>query len=77
MDKAITPTQTIPLSTIARRRMRTSREEMATLDEFYRKNPNPNQEEKKEIAKIVHMGPKNVHFWYDRTLIHELGLTYQ
>jgi hypothetical protein len=57
--------------------MRTSREEMAILDEFYRKNPNPNQEEKKEIAKLVHMGPKNVHFWYDRTLIHELGLTYQ
>lgn len=64
MDKVVTPTQMISLSTVARRRMRTSKEEMAVLDEYYRKNPNPNQEEKKEIANLLKMGTKNVHFWY-------------
>ncbi|KAG1056207.1 hypothetical protein G6F46_005905 [Rhizopus delemar] len=64
MDKVVTPTQMISLSTVARRRMRTSKEEMAVLDEYYRKNPNPNQEEKKEIANLLKMGTKNVHFWF-------------
>ncbi|KAI9250630.1 hypothetical protein BY458DRAFT_26046 [Sporodiniella umbellata] len=64
MDKVVTADQTILLSTIAKRRMRTSREEMAVLDEQYRKNPNPNLEEKKEIAHKLKMGVKNVHFWF-------------
>jgi hypothetical protein len=69
MDKVVTPTQTISLSTVARRRMRTSREEIAVLDEYYRKNPNPNQEEKKEIANLLKMGTKNVHFWYAKGFV--------
>lgn len=63
MDKVVTATKTISLSTVARRRMRTSREEMLILEEQYRKNPNPNQKEKDKIAERLQMGSKNVHFW--------------
>ncbi|KAG1445132.1 hypothetical protein G6F56_010018 [Rhizopus delemar] len=64
MDKVVTATKTISLSTVARRRMRTSREEMLILEEQYRKNPNPNQKEKDKIAERLQMGSKNVHFWF-------------
>lgn len=52
------------LSTTARRRMRTSREETAILEGFFKKTPNPDNEQKQEIAAAVSMGVKNVHFWY-------------
>lgn len=51
------------LSTKAKRRMRTSKEETAVLEDYYSKNPNPNQEQKQEIANVVQMGVRNVHFW--------------
>ena len=57
------PVESISLSTTARRRMRTSKEEIIILESFYDKNPNPNQEQKEDIAKVVKMGSKNVHFW--------------
>ncbi|KAI9478669.1 MAG: hypothetical protein EXX96DRAFT_650946 [Benjaminiella poitrasii] len=52
------------LSTKARRRMRTSKEETAILENYYRQNPNPNNEQKQKIAKEVEMGARNVHFWF-------------
>ncbi|KAI8997770.1 hypothetical protein BDB01DRAFT_772381 [Pilobolus umbonatus] len=64
MDTQTVPSKVLSLSTTAKRRMRTSREEIIILEGHYRKNPNPNQEEKKEIAKEVQMGARNVHFWF-------------
>lgn len=61
--KALVTIDAMSLSTKARRRMRTSREETIILEDFYSKNPNPNNEQKQEIASTVKMGPKNVHFW--------------
>lgn len=58
------PFEAMSLSTKARRRMRTSKEETAILESFYSKNPNPNSEQKQEIAEAVKMGAKNVHFWF-------------
>ncbi|KAI7897732.1 uncharacterized protein BX663DRAFT_527363 [Cokeromyces recurvatus] len=52
------------LSTKARRRMRTSKEETAILESYYRQNPNPTNEHKQRIAKEVEMGARNVHFWF-------------
>ncbi|KAG2232155.1 hypothetical protein BDF21DRAFT_459107 [Thamnidium elegans] len=52
------------LSTTARRRMRTSREEIVILEGFYNKTPNPTNDQKQEIAAAVNMGVKNVHFWF-------------
>lgn len=63
-SKTIIPIDPMSLSTKARRRMRTSREETAILEDFYNKNPNPNNDQKAEIAYAVKMGPRNVHFWY-------------
>lgn len=58
------PIENMSLSTKARRRMRTSLEETAILESYYVKNPNPNHEQKEEIANVVKMGSKSVHFWY-------------
>ncbi|RCH98893.1 hypothetical protein CU098_011235 [Rhizopus stolonifer] len=58
------PTTNLTLSTKAKRRMRTSREETAILESYYKQNPNPNQEQKQEIAEAVKMGVRNVHFWF-------------
>lgn len=64
MDKKkVIPIDPKSLSTTAKRRMRTSREETAILEGFYSKTPNPNNEQKEEIAKVVNMGARNVHFW--------------
>ncbi|KAI8380734.1 Homeodomain-like protein [Blakeslea trispora] len=54
----------LKLSTKAKRRMRTSREETAILESYYKQNPNPNHERKQEIAEAVNMGARNVHFWF-------------
>ncbi|KAI8391566.1 Homeodomain-like protein [Radiomyces spectabilis] len=54
----------ISLSTKAKRRRRTSQEETCILEDYFSRNPNPNQREKEEIAKKVNMEPKNVHFWF-------------
>ncbi|KAI7895806.1 Homeodomain-like protein, partial [Mucor mucedo] len=62
--KQVVPIDPMSLSTKARRRMRTSREETAILEDFYNKNPNPSNGEKAEIANTVKMGPRNVHFWF-------------
>ncbi|KAI8884026.1 hypothetical protein K501DRAFT_248576 [Backusella circina FSU 941] len=56
--------QTITLSTKAKRRMRTTREETEILERFFADNTNPSNEQKIKIASIVQMGPKNVHFWF-------------
>ena len=58
------PSNDLKLSTKAKRRMRTSREEAAILESYYKQNPNPNSELKQEIAEVVNMGARNVHFWY-------------
>lgn len=55
--------QTLSLSTAAKRRMRTTKEETTILENYYRGNPNPTKEQKQEIAKVVQMGERNVHFW--------------
>jgi hypothetical protein len=60
--------QTITLSTMAKRRMRTTREETEVLERYYAENTNPTNEQKSKIAEIVQMGPKNVHFWYDNLM---------
>ncbi|KAI8991156.1 Homeodomain-like protein, partial [Mycotypha africana] len=52
------------LSTTAKRRMRTSREEMAILESYYKNNPNPSQQEKQHISQVVQMAEKSVHFWF-------------
>lgn len=62
-SKAVISIDPLSLSTKARRRMRTSREETAILEDFYSKNSNPNNDQKQEIANTVKMGPRNVHFW--------------
>lgn len=54
----------LSLSTVAKRRMRTSKEEMIILEHYFSQNRNPNNEQKKEIAKAVQMTEKSVHFWY-------------
>ncbi|KAK4515634.1 uncharacterized protein ATC70_010585 [Mucor velutinosus] len=54
----------LSLSTVAKRRMRTSKEEMAILEHYFSQNRNPNTEKKKEIAKAVQMTEKSVHFWF-------------
>ncbi|KAG2205817.1 hypothetical protein INT47_004000 [Mucor saturninus] len=59
----VTPVDIDSLSTKARRRRRTTREEAAILEDFYSKNPNPNYKQKEIIAGVVNMGPRNVHFW--------------
>ncbi|OBZ86008.1 hypothetical protein A0J61_05946 [Choanephora cucurbitarum] len=58
------PSNDLKLSTKAKRRMRTSREEAAILESYYKQNPNPNSELKQEIAEVVNMGARNVHFWF-------------
>lgn len=62
-SKAVISIDPLSLSTKARRRMRTSREETAILEDFYSNNSNPNNDQKQEIANTVKMGPRNVHFW--------------
>ncbi|KAL0139415.1 Homeodomain-like DNA binding domain-containing transcription factor [Mucor lusitanicus] len=52
----------LSLSTVAKRRMRTSKEEMIILEHYFSQNRNPNNEQKKEIAKAVQMTEKSVHF---------------
>ncbi|CEP09658.1 hypothetical protein [Parasitella parasitica] len=54
----------LSLSTVAKRRMRTSKEEMAILEQYFVQNRNPNTEQKKEVAKIVQMSERSVHFWF-------------
>ncbi|CAO0794960.1 unnamed protein product [Mucor circinelloides] len=54
----------LSLSTVAKRRMRTSKEEMAILEHYFCQNRNPNTEQKKEIAKSVQMTERSVHFWF-------------
>lgn len=53
----------LSLSTPAKRRMRTTKEETSILENYYKSNPNPTKEQKQEIAKVVQMGERNVHFW--------------
>ncbi|KAL9549616.1 hypothetical protein MBANPS3_005115 [Mucor bainieri] len=54
----------LSLSTVAKRRMRTSKEEMVILEHYFSQNKNPNTEQKKEIAKAVQMTDRSVHFWF-------------
>ncbi|GAN10509.1 hypothetical protein MAM1_0363d10050 [Mucor ambiguus] len=54
----------LSLSTVAKRRMRTSKEEMVVLEHYFSQNRNPNTEQKKEIAKAVQMTDRSVHFWF-------------
>lgn len=54
----------LSLSTVAKRRMRTSKEEMAILEHYFCQNRNPNTEQKKEIATSVQMTERSVHFWH-------------
>jgi hypothetical protein len=55
--------ENLSLSTKAKRRCRTSAKETKILEDFYKRNPSPNKEQKEEIANVVHMGERNVHFW--------------
>jgi hypothetical protein len=63
VEATVATVDTMSLSTKAKRRMRTTREETAVLEDFFNKNPNPNQVQKEEIATTVQMGVRNVHFW--------------
>lgn len=54
----------LSLSTVAKRRMRTSKEEMAILEQYFAQNRNPNNNQKREIAAAVQMSERSVHFWY-------------
>lgn len=54
----------LSLSTVAKRRMRTSKEEMAILEQYFVQNRNPNNDQKKEIATVVQMSERSIHFWY-------------
>ncbi|KAI8642447.1 Homeodomain-like protein [Parasitella parasitica] len=51
-------------STVAKRRMRTSKEEMVILEQYFAENKNPNTEKKREIAKSVQMSERSIHFWF-------------
>ncbi|KAI8880423.1 hypothetical protein K501DRAFT_275585 [Backusella circina FSU 941] len=62
--KVVKGSQTIQLSTKAKRRMRASREELAILESHYTKNNKPTKEQEASIAKLVNMEPKNVYFWF-------------
>jgi hypothetical protein len=55
--------ENLSLSTQAKRRCRTSTKEAKILEDFYKKNPSPNKEQKEQIANVVQMGERNVHFW--------------
>ncbi|KAG2213576.1 hypothetical protein INT46_002282 [Mucor plumbeus] len=54
----------LSLSTVAKRRMRTSKEEMAILEQYFAQNRNPNNNQKREIAAAVQMSERSVHFWF-------------
>lgn len=54
----------LSLSTVAKRRMRTSKEEMIILEQNFAQNRNPNNNQKSEIATAVQMSERSVHFWY-------------